>query len=92
MIPSNIESFAKRKGCLKEIRMINRWLKKLGGRISGGTAIGKYYDTLVIDIKYQDSAIYLDTDTRKLKLYGEETGWNYKDFKKVYLEHNGGKH
>ena len=90
MVPSNIKEFAKRKGVLKEVNQIDRWLKKLGKYISGGTAIGKYYDTLVMDISYQDAAIYLDTDTNKLKLYGTPINWTWNDFKTVYLKNNQG--
>ena len=90
MVPSNIKEFAKRKGVLKEVNQIDRWLKKFGKYISGGTAIGKYYDTLVMDISYQDAAIYLDTDTNKLKLYGTPINWTWNDFKTVYLKNNQG--
>jgi hypothetical protein len=83
MAPSNIEEFAKRKGCLREVRQIDRWLKKMGKRISGGVAIGKNYDTLVLDIEYQDAAIYYDIDDGELKVYNQDIKFNWKEFKEA---------
>ncbi|HRW22181.1 MAG TPA: hypothetical protein P5509_09415, partial [Bacteroidales bacterium] len=69
-VPSNIEEFAKDRGCMKDIAQIARWVMKATGRgISGGTAIGKNYDTLVLDIKYQDAAIYYDTYRGIIEVY-----------------------
>lgn len=61
-IPSNIEDFAKRKGVLRDVKQIARWVEKAGKRIVGGGATGKGADTLVLDLTYQGAEIYYDTD------------------------------
>ena len=88
-VPSNIVEFAKRQGCLPEVKKIARWISQATGKygISGGVAIGKYYSTLVLDITYQGAEIYLNTDTFSIKYHGQEVQ-TYKEFKKVYLENN----
>lgn len=67
-IPSNIEDFAKRKGVLRDVKQIARWVEKSGKRIVGGTAIGKGYDTLVLDLTYQGAEIYYDTYEGTIKV------------------------
>lgn len=44
------------------VKTIEKWLKKLGKRVSGGTTIGKHPQTVILDIKYQGSEIYIKTD------------------------------
>jgi len=60
-VPSNIASFAKDRGVLADVKQIARWAEKAGKRIVGGTAIGKGYDTLILDLTYQGAEIYFDT-------------------------------
>jgi len=67
-IPRNIEDWARGRGLLADLKQIARWVEKSGKRIVGGTAIGKGYDTLVLDVTYQGSEIYWDTDTGKIKV------------------------
>jgi hypothetical protein len=64
--------------------MIGKWVKKLTGReISGGVAIGKNYNTLVLDIGYQDAAIHYDTTNGDVTLYDKKIR-NFNGFKKVF--------
>jgi len=87
-VPSNIEEFAKNNGCLAQVKNIANWLIKLGRHgISGGTAIGKGYGTLVLDILYQDAAIYYYIDRDIITIYGKEVK-DFKSFKAAYDEHN----
>jgi hypothetical protein len=87
-VPSNIEKFAKERGSMPDVKQIASWIIKAGGvGISGGTAIGKGYDTLVLDIKYQDAAIYYDTYEGTIEVYGQPVD-DWKSFKKAYDEHN----
>ncbi|MBC8147552.1 MAG: hypothetical protein H8E98_06155 [Bacteroidetes bacterium] len=84
-IPSNIEKWIKQRGpeTTRDVRTIGNWVKKLTGHgISGGTAIGKGYNTLVLDIKHQDAAVYYDTYEGTIKLYGKRVS-GFQEFKKV---------
>jgi hypothetical protein len=64
--------------------MIGKWVKKLTGHeISGGVAIGKNYNTLVLDIEYEDAAIHYDTTSGDIKLYNKKIR-NFNGFKKVF--------
>jgi hypothetical protein len=73
-IPENIVKFAKRKGISSQLNTIARWVKKAGKRIVGGTAIGKDYNTLVLDLTHQGSEIYynIEKDTIDVKGYDVE--------------------
>jgi hypothetical protein len=78
-VPENIVKFAKRKGATSIVNTIANWAEKAGKKITGGTAIGKNYDTLIIDLGYQDSAIYVDLDNDTIKVYGQPVK-SYNDF------------
>jgi len=82
-VPSNIKEFAKEKGILSTVNQVARWIEKSGGHISGGTAIGKYYDTLILDLTYQGSEIYISVDTL-LITFNDIVITDYKAFKKVW--------
>ena len=84
-IPSNIEKFAKEKGVLADIKQIARWAKKAGLGIRGGTAIGKGYDTLVLDLTYQGAEIYYDTYKGTIKVKGKPVD-SWKTFSKAVNE------
>jgi hypothetical protein len=86
-VPDNIKSFAKRKGVSALVNKAAGWAEKVGKRITGGTAIGKNYSTLILDMGYQTSDIYINTDDETIELYGEEVN-SFPEFKKVYDEHN----
>lgn len=41
---------------------IERWLKKMGKNVVGGTTIGKHPQTVILDLAYQGSEIYVGTN------------------------------
>jgi hypothetical protein len=86
-VPSNIMDFAKRKGSYATalVKKAASWAEKAGKRISGGTAIGKNYDTIILDMKYQGSEIYINLNDETIELHGEEVT-DAKSFKKVLDE------
>jgi hypothetical protein len=83
-VPSNIKEFAKRKGATSLVNKVAGWAEKAGKGIRGGTAIGKNYSTLVLDLGYQDGSIRINLDDDIVTLYGEEV-FDAKSFKQVYL-------
>jgi len=84
-VPSNIEKFAKERGVLRDVKQIARWAEKAGLGIRGGTAIGKGYDTLVLDLTYQGSEIYYDTYKGTIKVNGKPVD-SWKTFSKAVNE------
>lgn len=70
-VPDNVAKFAKRKGVSALVNKVAGWAEKAGKGITGGTAIGKNYDTLILDIRHQDGAIYIDIPEGTIELYGE---------------------
>ncbi len=85
-LPSNIQKWVMDRGSKpsKDVKMIGKWVKKLTGReISGGVAIGKNYNTLVLDIEHQDAAIHYDTTSGEIKLYKKKIR-SFNDFEKVF--------
>jgi hypothetical protein len=83
-VPSNIKEFAKRKGATSLVNKVAGWAEKAGKGIRGGTAIGKDYSTLILDLGYQDGAIRINLDDDTVTLYDEEV-FDAKSFKQVYL-------
>jgi hypothetical protein len=83
-VPSNVMDFAKRKGpaATSLVKKVATWAEKAGKRISGGTAIGKNYSTIILDMKYQGSEIYINLDDETIELFGEEVT-DAKSFQKV---------
>jgi hypothetical protein len=84
-VPDNIKKFAKRKGVSSLVNTVAGWAEKAGKRITGGTAIGKDYSTLILDMGYQTADIYIDTEEGTIELYGEPVR-NFNEFKKVWLD------
>ena len=84
-VPSNIKEFAKRKGVSSLVNKVAGWAEKVGKRITGGTAIGYNYSTLILDMGYQTADIYINTDDETIELYGEEVN-SFPEFKRVYLD------
>jgi hypothetical protein len=82
-VPSNIKEFAKRKGVSRLVNTVAGWAEKVGKRIVGGTAIGKNYNTLILDMTYQGSQIYINCEEETVELYGEPV-YSFQDFKRVY--------
>ena len=84
-IPSNIRKFAKERGVLRDVQQIARWAEKAGERIVGGTAIGRGYDTLVLDLTYDGSEIYFDTDEGTIEVNGQPVD-SWESFSKAVEE------
>lgn len=85
VIPDNIKKFAQRKGVTDIVNQVARWSKKAGYDIVGGTAIGKDYSTLILDLTYQGSEVYINTDNDTIEVKGEEVD-NYDSFVKALKE------
>lgn len=84
-VPSNIKEFAKRKGVSSLVNKVAGWAEKVGARIAGGTAVGKNYDTLVLDLDYkQQGEIRIDCDEETVTLYDEPIN-NFNQFQRVYM-------
>jgi len=84
-VPSNIKEFAKRKGVSSLVNKIAGWAEKVGKSITGGTAIGYNYSTLILDMTYQGSEIRINTNDDTVTLYDEPV-YSLNDFKQVYLD------
>lgn len=69
-IPSNIKEFADRKNATRLVNKVARWVESSGKHISGGTAIGKNYNTLILDMKYHGSEIAINLETGEITLFG----------------------
>lgn len=78
-VPDNIMSFAKRNGIVPIVKQVARWAEKAGKRIVGGTAIGKNYSTLILDLTYQGGEIRINIDTDEIEVKGEEV-YDYRSF------------
>jgi hypothetical protein len=70
-IPDNIKKFAQRKGVTSIVNQVARWAEKAGMGIKGGTAIGKNYDTLVLDLTYQGGEIRINCENENIEVNGE---------------------
>ena len=81
-IPDNIKKFAKQRDALPLVKAVAKWAEKAGKSISGGTAIGKNYDTLVLDLEYQGSEVRIDLYTGIVTLYKTKVT-DAKSFKSV---------
>jgi hypothetical protein len=84
-VPDNIKKFAKRKGVSSLVNTVAGWAEKAGKRITGGTAIGKDYSTLILDMGYQTADIYINTEEGTIELYGEPVR-SFNEFNKVLLD------
>ena len=85
-VPSNIKEFAKRKGVTQLVNTVAGWAEKVAKGIKGGTAIGKNYNTLILDMTYNGSEIRINCETERVELY-DELVRNFQQFKKVYDEY-----
>jgi len=86
-VPDNIKKFAKQRGVSSLVNKAAGWAEKVGKRITGGVAIGKNYDTLVLDMGYQTGDIRINIETGIIKLYDEEVN-SFPEFKEVYMDEN----
>jgi len=89
-VPDNIKEFSKRKGITSLVNKAAGWAEKIGKRITGGTAIGKNYGTLVLDMGYQKGEIRINIEDEIIELYGEEVN-SFPEFKQVYMDENDSK-
>jgi hypothetical protein len=87
-VPSNIKEFAKRKGVSSLVNKVAGWAEKVGKRITGGTAIGYNYSTLILDMEYQGSEIRINTDNDTVTLYDEPVR-SFGEFQRVYADGEG---
>ena len=88
-VPSNIRDFAKRKGVSSLVNKVAKWAEAVGKRIAGGTAIGKNYSTLVLDLDYkQQGEIRIDTDDETITLFDEPVR-SFNEFQRVYADGAG---
>jgi len=83
-VPSNVMEFAKRKGSYATalVKKAAGWAEKAGKYISNGTAIGKNYSTIILDMKHHGSEIYINLDDETIELFGEPVT-DAKSFAKV---------
>jgi hypothetical protein len=84
-VPSNVAEFAKRKGVSTIVNTVARWAEKVGKRVVGGTAVGKNYDTLILDLTHQGSEVYIDCNNETIKVNGTEV-YDFKSFKSALGE------
>ena len=81
-VPNNIAKFAKEKGVASLVKKVAGWAEKSGKKIVGGTAIGKNYSTLILDLTYHGGEIYINTDEERVDVHGQ-TVTDYKSFVKA---------
>ena len=89
-VPSNIKDFAKRKGVLPLVNKVAGWAEGVGKKIVGGVAVGRDYDTLVLDMTYQEGEIrinYLDDENPQIELYDKPVR-SFNAFEKVFNDYN----
>jgi hypothetical protein len=82
-VPDNVKAYAKQRGVSSLVNKVAGWAEKVGRKITGGTAIGKNYGTLILDMGHQTSDIYINIDNQTVELYGEEVN-SIDEFKEVY--------
>ena len=84
-VPDNIKKFAEQRGVSSLVNKVAGWAEKVRARITGGTAIGKNYSTLILDMGYQTGDIRINIEDETIELYGEEVN-SFPEFKEVYMD------
>jgi len=56
----------------RAIATIEKWLKKLNKNICGSTKIGKYYDTVILDLEFHGNNIYVHSNGFEDTDFGNE--------------------
>jgi hypothetical protein len=84
-VPSNIKKFAERHGVSSLVNKVAGWVEKVGAEITGGNAIGKNYNTLILDIGHQTADIYINIEDETIELYGKPAN-NFSQFQKVFMD------
>ena len=87
-VPSNIKKFAKEKGVSSLVNKVAGWAEQVGKGIRGGTAIGKNYSTLVLDMTHEGSEIRINTEDNTITLYDEPVR-SFNEFQRVYADGAG---
>ena len=85
-VPSNIQKFANREGshAKRLVKQVDTWATKVGKRITGGTAVGKNYSTLILDLTHQGGEIAIDLDEETIEVQGEPVT-NFKEFEMAVM-------
>jgi hypothetical protein len=80
-VPANVQSFANRKGAAAKrlVKQVDAWALKTGHRVVGGTAIGKNYDTIVLDLTHQGGEVYINLNDETIEVHGEPVA-TFKEF------------
>ena len=78
-IPSNVTAFAKQRHVLPLVNQVAGWAKKIGKSIVGGTAIGKNYSTLILDLTHHGGEVRINLDTEQITVNDEEVE-TYEEF------------
>lgn len=94
-VPSNIFNWITReiekqrvpKQLLPLVKMVATWADKTGKSISGGTTIGKYHDTLILDLNHHDSAIYIDIPNLSIKVHQQRVR-DFEDYEAAIADQN----
>jgi hypothetical protein len=79
-VPDNVMSFAKRKGVTAIVKKVANWAQKAGKRVVDGTAIGKGYNTLILDLTYQGGEIHINLEDETISVNGEDYIYDYDEF------------
>jgi hypothetical protein len=90
-VPSNIKKFAERHGVSSLVNKVAGWVEKVGAEITGGNAIGKNYNTLILYIGDRTSDIYIDIEDKTIKLFSPryKNGKllnDFSQFKKAFMD------
>lgn len=78
IVPERIMKFAKKKGIEDAVDKVAEWVKKAGKKVVGGTAIGKNYSTLILDLTYEGSEIRI-TDGEDIEV-NDQLVYDYDSF------------
>lgn len=84
-VPSNIKEFAKRRGVSSLVNKVAGWAEKVGKSITGGTAIGYGYNTLILDMGYQSGEIRINIPEETIELFDEPVR-NFNEFQRVFID------
>jgi len=64
------------------IKKVEKWCKKAGLRIFGGTTIGKHPQTVILDLKHRGSNVYIYPDGRIESGLNDVIITDYADFER----------
>ena len=81
---SNITRAASTDEQETSLKKVERWAKNCDFSVRFGTTIGKSPQTVILDHKYQDSLIYVNSDG-KIKINNEEI-LSLNSFRKIVTE------